>query len=66
MNGLIGVDAPTQEVGGLRRASMTDRLKREKENLERRLSEINDVLATLEKNPGLQEALDKISQLGHF
>ena len=46
--------------------STTDRLKGEKERLERRLTAVNEAIVALEANPEIQAAIDAISKLGHF
>lgn len=48
------------------RPSLTDRLTREKKDLERRLSEVNTVLEKLEANPEFAETMDAITKLGHL
>lgn len=46
--------------------TLTERLRDEKANLQKRLSEINGVLDKLEKQPELAAVLDDIARLGHL
>lgn len=46
--------------------SLTDRLRDEKQRLEKRLSEVNDVLAQLERTPETAGILDAVARLGHL
>lgn len=48
------------------RNSLTERLKIQKEQNEKRLAEVNELLSLLEKNPQLQEVLDKLSKYGLY
>lgn len=67
MKGLKMADAyyptPTNEVGQLRRATITERLTREKSELENRLKQINDCLSVMQSNPEIANTLDAISKL---
>ena len=46
--------------------SLTERLRNEKQHLESRLDEINNVIESLEKNPETQSVLDAVARLGHL
>lgn len=56
----------TEQAIDVQRPSLTDRLSREKKDLERRLSEVNEVLDKLEANPEFAETMDAITKLGHL
>lgn len=43
--------------------TLTGKLEREKENLERRLNEINSALDILKKHPEMKELLDIVSKV---
>ena len=65
-------DVRENQIGGAvigfaaaRPASLTERLRSEKQQLEQRLKEINNVLNSLEKNPETQSVLDAVARLGH-
>lgn len=64
-------DAREVQSAGLGRAltdhrppTVTEKLLNEKKELELRLEAINQLLADLESNPGTQQILDKMAQLG--
>jgi hypothetical protein len=45
--------------------TVTQNLERERDKLQRRLYEVETVLAKLKAKPEVQEVLDALSQLGH-
>lgn len=46
--------------------SLTQKLEAERKQLEERLTQVNDVLDELTKNPEAQALLDAVTKLGHF
>lgn len=51
------------QLGQIRRSTLTERLRASKSRLEQELAQINSVLESLEKNPELQEVIDKVYSL---
>lgn len=56
------VPTGTREV----KVSITERLKREREQLRSRLAELDDVIEKLERNPQFQDLIDSLSRITHF
>lgn len=50
--------------GQIRRSTLTERLRANKQHHETQLAQINTVLEALEKNPELQDVIDKVYSLG--
>ena len=49
-----------------KRLSVSENLQREKENLESRLKEINEVLKVLEQYPDMTRVIDIVSKFNRF
>lgn len=52
--------------GRIVQQSLTARLAGEKHRLEKRLSDVNAAIEAMNSNPGIREAVDAISKLGHI
>lgn len=60
-------ERPRGLVGGqIGPASLTERLEHERDQLQSRLDQIDDILSGLKGNPETQKLLDAITKLGHF
>ncbi len=66
LGGALDTPKSATEMVEVRPATMTDQLKRRKENLEKQLENINAAIAAIEKNPGVQEAFDALSRVGLY
>jgi len=50
-------------MGSIYKPVLTEKLKQEKQDITKRLEDINRALAILEKNPEIAQAMDAISKL---
>ena len=65
---MYGNDLVERSVGAIDSAppTVSERLQREKKNLEERLANVNKAIDALDSSPEIAEAVDALSKLGHF
>ena len=56
----------SESSGRLVKETMTERLARERNQVQQRLDDLNKAIALLEKNPTVQEVIDVLSSITHF
>lgn len=66
LGGLRMIDSPSTAMEVGRRASMTERLAEERQQLIDRLAEIDNVLDLLKSNPAVQTCIDALTKLNRF
>ena len=53
-------------IGMLRNVSLTERLKNQRNDLSKRVAELDSAIAAIEANPNVQEVLDALSKMGEI
>ncbi len=67
INSMYETDVPMTTGGGsLVQLTVQERLESEKLQLEARLKQVTEALEALNKNPEIQEVINKISAITHF
>jgi len=56
----------TPTLSGLRQPPVLQRLKKQREDLQQRLDNIDDAINKLEANPAVSQILESLNRLGHY